>query len=71
MVLPGSIDRIDGPAAVAVMAAGFTPKPCRTVQLEDASRTQVSTRPTLGRAEAVLSVAALVVVAATGESLAA
>jgi hypothetical protein len=30
----GSIDSIDGPAAVAVMAAGFAPKPCSTVQLE-------------------------------------
>jgi hypothetical protein len=51
------MDRIAGPAAVAVIAVGFWPKPCWTVQLEDESRTQDSTRPTLGRAVVVLSAA--------------
>jgi len=62
----GSIDTIAGPEAVAVIATGFWVKPCRTVQPEYASMTQVSTRPTFGRAVAVLSAAFAV---ATGEPL--
>jgi hypothetical protein len=62
----GSIDTIAGPEAVAVIATGFWVKPCKTVQPEYASMTQVSTRPTFGRAVTVLSAAFAV---DTGESL--
>jgi hypothetical protein len=64
VVRRGSIDSVAGPAAVAVIATGFWPNPCSTVQPEYVSMKQVSTRPTAGRAVVLLAAAV-----ATGESL--
>ncbi|GAA1608277.1 hypothetical protein GCM10009789_73400 [Kribbella sancticallisti] len=59
VVRRGSMDRIDGPEAIATMLDGFTPKPWAWVQPELLSSTQVSTRPVLGRSGTALATSAV------------